>query len=283
MPKASWPGNISNEMEDEKDMTDLAKYGPWALIIGGSEGVGAAFARKLATDGFKLVLVARKPGPLQELSDELTAGGAEVRIASVDLSKPDALNRVREVTDDIAVGMLVYVAGANNTRGNIVEIDPAVYRSVIAITVTGQSEFTRHYGALMRERGRGGIILTGSLSGYMGSATLAAYTASKAFSRVFTEALWAECEPMGIDVLHLNIGFTATPAMARLGIDLSAATAPEVVAQEGLDNITNGPVWIAGGEANRERARQRSVVDGRADAMRAFATPRREGMAHTSR
>jgi hypothetical protein len=47
--------------------------------------------------------------------------------------------------------------------------------------------------------------------------------------------------------------FTATPAMARLGINLSTATAPEVVAQEGLDNITNGPIWIAGGEGNWER------------------------------
>jgi short-subunit dehydrogenase len=259
-------------------MTDLAKYGPWALIIGGSEGVGAAFARKLAADGFKLVLVARKQEPLQQLSDELTATGAEVRIASVDISKHDAVNRVREITDDIDVGMLVYVAGANNTRGNFVEIDPAVYRSVIGINVIGQSEFARHYGALMRKRGRGGIILTGSLSGYMGSPTLAAYTGAKAFSRVFTEALWAECAPMNIDVLHLNIGFTATPAMERLGYNLSAATAPDVVAQEGLDNITNGPIWIAGGEANWERARQRSVVDGRAAALGVSATPSRESV-----
>ena len=259
-------------------MTDLAKYGPWALIIGGSEGVGAAFARKLAADGFKLVLVARKLEPLQQLSKELAANGSEVRIASVDLSKHDSLQRVREVTDDIEVGMLIYNAGANNTRGNFVELDPEVYRSVINITVIGQSEFARHYGGLMRERRRGGIILAGSLSGYMGSASLAAYTAAKAFSRVFTESLWVECAPMGIDVLHLNIGFTATPAMARLGINLSAATAPEIVAQEGLDNITNGPIWIAGGKANWEIARKRSVVDGRADALRVLGTPPRETM-----
>jgi short-subunit dehydrogenase len=259
-------------------MTDLAKYGSWALIIGGSEGVGAAFARKLAADGFKLVLVARKLAPLRELADELTAGGTEVRIASIDMSKHDAIDRARAVTDDIEVGMLIYNAGANETRGSFVELDPEIYRSVIGVTVVGQSEFARHYGSLMQRRGRGGIILTGSLSGYMGSASLAAYTGAKAFSRIFSEALWAECAPMGIDVLHLNIGFTATPAMARLGMNLSAATVPEVVAQEGLDNIANGPVWIAGGEGNWERARQRSVVDGRADAIRAFATPPRESI-----
>ena len=257
---------------------DLSKYGPWALIIGGSEGVGAAFARQLSADGFKLVLVARKRGPLEELATELRSSGAEVRTLSVDLSQDDALEQVRKGTDDIEVGLMIYNAGANNTRGLFVELPKEVTQSVINITVKGQADFTRHYGKLMAERGRGGIILGGSLSSYLGSPTVATYTAAKAFSRIFSEALWAEMAPLGVDVLHLNIGFTATPAMARLGIDLSAATAPEVVAQEGLDNITNGPIWIAGGEGNWERARQRSVVDGRADALRAFATPRRENI-----
>jgi short-subunit dehydrogenase len=255
---------------------NLEKYGPWALITGGSEGVGAAFARKLAADGFKLVLVARKSGPLEELAAELREGGAEVRILSADLSKPDVLDRVREATDDVEVGLLIYNAGANDTRGRFVELPEEVTQSVIAINVLGQANFARHYGAAMCRRGRGGIILTGSLGGYMGAPSLVAYTAAKAFSRTFSEALWAECQPLGVDVLHLVIGFTATPAMARLGMDLTHAQPPEEVAQEGLDNLANGPIWIAGGEANRERARQRSVVDRRGEAIRAFATPPRE-------
>lgn len=254
---------------------DIGKYGPWALIVGGSEGVGAAFARKLAVDGFNLVLVARKLAPLEDLAAELRSGGTQVRTLSADLATPDVLDRVRSVTDDIEVGLLVYNAGANNTRGNFVELPAEVTRAVIAITVIGQSDFARHYGALMYRRGRGGMILTGSLSNYMGSPSLAAYTAAKAFSRILTEALWAESTAFGVDVLHLCIGFTATPAMERLGIDLAAATDPAIVAQEGLDNIANGPVWIAGGEANWERARQRSVVDDRGKAIRAFATPSR--------
>src|SRR4029077_3532830 len=71
---------------------DREKYGPWALVIGGSEGVGAAFARILAADGFKLVLVARKQGPLASLADELRGRGAEVRILSADLSHPNVLD-----------------------------------------------------------------------------------------------------------------------------------------------------------------------------------------------
>jgi uncharacterized protein len=260
---------------------DTSKYGPWALIIGGSEGVGAAFARKLAAFGFKLVLVARKPEPLRALAQELEAGGTSVRVLSVDLSLPDALERVRTVTDDIEIGLLVYVAGANNIRGNFVDLPPDVFRSVIAITVIGQGEFARHYGALMRARLRGGIILTGSLAGYMGSPSLASYCGAKAFSRVFTEALWAECAPLGIDVLHLNIGFTATPAMARLGMDLQHAQAPEAVAQEGIDHIADGPVWIVGGKDNHDRAVARSAIDDRANAIRRFATPARSAAGNT--
>lgn len=255
---------------------DLAKYGPWALVIGGSEGVGAAFARQLAADGFKLVLVARKPEPLEELAAELRAGGADVRILSADLARPDVLDRVRTVTDDIEVGLLIYNAGANNTRGDFLELPREVPDSVIAINVIGQTNFARHYGAPMRARGRGGIILAGSLGGYLGSPTLAAYTASKAFSRIFTEALWAECQPLGVDVLHLNIGFTATPAMARLGMPVDMAEPPETVAREGLENIANGPVWIVSTPGNIERVRMISAVDNRGEIVKAHAIRPRE-------
>lgn len=262
---------------------DLEKYGPWALVIGGSEGVGAAFARLLAADGFKLVLVARKPGPLEELATELRKTGAEVRILSADLSHSDVLAQVRKVTDDIEIGLLVYNAGANNTRGLFVELPEEVTQSVIAINVLGQANFARHYGALMAKRGRGGIILGGSLSSYLGSPTLAAYTASKSFSRIFSEALWAECAPLGVDVLHLNIGFTATPAMARLGMPIELAEPPETVAREGLENIANGPVWIVSTPGNVERARLISGIDNRAETVLAHAIVPREKTAEAAK
>ena len=255
---------------------DLQRYGPWALVVGGSEGIGAAFARKLASHGFKLVLVARKPEPLEDLAVELRATGAEVRTLSADLSKPGVLDQVRKVTDDVEIGLLVYNAGANNTRGLFVELPEEVTQSVIAINVLGPANFTRHYGAKMYERRRGGIIVAGSLGGYLGSGTLAAYCGSKAFSRIFSEALWAESAPFNVDFLHLNIGFTATPAMERLGMDLTHAEPPDNVAQQALDNITNGPVWIVGTKGNVERARAVSVIDDRAEVVRANSIPPRE-------
>jgi uncharacterized protein len=254
---------------------DVRRFGPWALVVGGSEGIGEHFSRRLAADGFKLVLVARKAAPLQRLADELGDAGTDVRTLSTDMSKGDAVDKIRTLTDDVEIGLLVYNAGANSTRGNFVELDPAVYRSVIGVNVIGQTEAVRHYGGLMCQRGRGGIILAGSGSGYLGTASLAAYCGAKAFSRVFSEALWAECEKFGVDVLHVVIPFTATPAMARLGYDLRSAEDPANVAREALDNIANGPVWIPGGQANIDSCLHATSAWPRADAVRSVALPPR--------
>ena len=95
---------------------DIEKYGPWALIVGGSEGIGAAFARALAAKNFNIVLVARKPEPLEELADELRDTGVEARTVSADLGTTDVLDKVRAATDDVDVGFLIYNVGANTTR-----------------------------------------------------------------------------------------------------------------------------------------------------------------------
>ncbi|MEO7385227.1 MAG: SDR family NAD(P)-dependent oxidoreductase, partial [Novosphingobium sp.] len=226
-------------------------------------------------DGFSLVLIARKTEPLLALLAELEGGGAQVRVLSVDLSQSNAVDRVRTITDDVEIGLLIYNAGANSVRGNFVELDPEVTRAVFMVNAWNQSEFVRHFGAAMARRGKGGIILCGSSSSYLGAPSLAAYTASKAFSRVFTEALWAEMQPMGVDVLHLLVNFTATPAMERLGINLAAAMPSSQVAAEGLAAIANGPIWIVGGETALATVEQRSQVRDRAEVVRRFATPLR--------
>jgi short-subunit dehydrogenase len=261
---------------DEVDVGEFVdRFGPWALVIGGSEGIGASFARRLAAAGSNVVVVARKPGPLADVAAEVRESGVEARTVSADLSAPDSLDRVREATDDVEVGLLIYNAGANSVRGNFLDLDPDVYRNVIAINVVGQAEFVHHYGGLMQARGRGGMILAGSSSNFLGAPTLAAYTGAKAFSRIFSEALWSECKPVGVDVLHIVVHFTATPAMERLGYDLTTAQAPDEVAGLALDNIRNGPILILGGEAGWKQAVERSVLVNRGEVIETVATPRR--------
>ncbi|MBB1156310.1 SDR family NAD(P)-dependent oxidoreductase [Amycolatopsis dendrobii] len=236
------------------------KYGPWAVIAGGSEGVGAAFAHQLAEAGINLVLIARKPEPLAETAAAARARGVEVLTAQVDLLDPVALPAIREVTDGREVGLLIFNAGANSYGHEFVTGDLSRVRGVIDLNITAQLALAHHFGALMAARGRGGILLVGSLAGYLGQAEISVYSAVKAFSRVFAEGLWLEMRDRGVDVLELVLGVTRTPAMERAGLafDLPGLNVaePEDVAREGLAHLADGPVWVAGG--NLAAAEKRS-------------------------
>lgn len=241
-------------------MSTHEKYGPWAVIAGGSEGVGAAFAHQLAEAGINLVLIARKPEPLAETAAAVEARGMEVRTVQADLLDPEALSAIREVTDGLEVGLLIFNAGANSYGHEFVTGDLSKVRGVIELNITAQLALTHHFGALMAARGRGGILLVGSLAGYLGQAEISVYSAVKAFSRVFAEGLWLEMRDRGVDVLELVLGVTRTPAMERAGLafDLPGLNVaePEDVAREGLAHLADGPVWVAGG--NLATAEKRS-------------------------
>ncbi len=257
-------------------MIDTNHYGPWAVIAGGSEGVGSAFADSLAQAGIDLVLIARKSGPLEETANKVRAHGVQVRTLSLDLLLPDAVAQIRQVTDDLEIGLLIFNAGANSYGHEFVTSELDKVQGVIDLNITRQLELAQHFGAKMKERGRGGIMLLGSLAGYMGSEQQSIYGAAKAFSRVFAEGLWLELKPFGVHVVELVLGVTRTPAMERAGLrfdipGLNVAEA-EDVAREGLEHLADGPVWIAGG--NYKAVQQRSgfprdvMVQAAADGMR---------------
>ncbi|OUC80515.1 SDR family NAD(P)-dependent oxidoreductase [Gordonia lacunae] len=239
---------------DGSKLVDPGKYGPWAVIAGGSEGVGAAFAHRLAEAGINLVLVARKPGPLQETADAVRECGVEVRTLSLDLTEAASAGRIIAETEDLDVGMLIYNAGANTYGSEFVEGGLGRFHSVIDLNITAQLALVHHFGARMRARGSGGLLLIGSMSGYLGGKHLSIYSAVKAFGRVFAESLWLELRDHGVDVLELVLGVTRTPAMERAGMNLAGASGisePDDVAREGLAHLADGPVWVAGGNAER--------------------------------
>ncbi|MEW2352182.1 SDR family NAD(P)-dependent oxidoreductase [Spirillospora sp. NPDC029432] len=246
-------------MIDPSDF-DKDRYGPWAVIAGGSEGVGSSFAMRLAEAGLNLVLIARKPGPLNETAERVRAAtGVEVRTIELDLIAPEPLKAIRAVTDGLDVGLLIYNAGANSYGHEFVTGDLERFQGVIDLNITAQLAITQHFGALMKERGRGGIILVGSMAGYMGQAQISVYAAVKAFGRIFAEGLWLELGEHGVDVLELVLGVTRTPAMERAGLNMDLpglnVAEPDDVAREGLEHIADGPVWVAGG--NLEAAEKR--------------------------
>ncbi len=226
-------------------------YGPWAVIAGGSEGVGAAFADQLAAAGVNLVLVARKPGPLEETATAARSHGVEVRTVAADLTDPAGLEAVKAMTADVEVGLLIYNAGANTHGGPFLDGTLEGFRGVIDLNVTAMLDLVHHYAPGMRDRRRGGVLLVGSLAGYVGTSTESVYGGAKAFSRIFAEGLWSELREHDVHVLDLVLGLTRTPAMERAGLsfDLPGLHVgdPVEVAREGLAHLADGPVYVVSG------------------------------------
>ncbi|WP_024794365.1 SDR family NAD(P)-dependent oxidoreductase [Tomitella biformata] len=257
-------------------MIDKEFYGPWAVIAGGSEGVGASFADQLAEAGINLLLIARKPGPLEETAEAVRKHGVEVRTLAQDLLADDAIENISKAVADVEVGLMIFNAGANSYGHEFVTGDLDGFRGVVKLNIDRQLELSHVFGAPMRERGRGGIMLLGSMAGYLGAEHQSIYAASKAFSRIFAEGLWLELKEHGVHVLELVLGVTRTPAMARAGLNFDipgmVVWEPEDVARQGLEQLPNGPVYIVGGDTSAAEARsgypRDKMVEGAAAAMR---------------
>ena len=234
-------------------MTELQHYGPWAVIAGGSEGVGAEFAALLAEAGLNLILVARKPGPLAETADRCRALGVEVRTLTADLVDPVSVAAIADAAADVEVGLLIYNAGANTCSERFLDGTADDFAGVVDLNITAMMALCRHFGRPMRTRRRGGILLVGSMAGYLGSVRHTVYGGVKAFGRIFAESLWLELRDDDVDVLELVLGVTRTPAMERVGLNFDVpglkVADPADVAREGLAALPHGPVHVAGGNA----------------------------------
>jgi short-subunit dehydrogenase len=236
-------------------MLDPSRHGPWAVVAGASEGIGAAFAHQLAAAGLGVVLVSRRAAVLESLADDVRAAtpGARVRVLAQDLTAADAAEAVRDATADLEVGLLVYNAGADTMAVKFHDrsIDDVMH--LVHLNVVTPTRLCHHLGASMRARGRGGIVLLGSMSGLAGTGWVAGYAASKAYDQILAEGLWRELRGDGVDVMALVAGATDTPAHARMGAAVTEEYPPmdpADVAREGLAALGQGPVWVAG-DGNR--------------------------------
>ncbi|HEB90663.1 MAG TPA: SDR family NAD(P)-dependent oxidoreductase, partial [Deltaproteobacteria bacterium] len=138
------------------------RYGPWALIAGGSEGIGLSFARRLAARGIHLVLLARRRKPLEEAASLLREEyGVEVRVHAVDLSARDLDRLLDDILHGLEIGLLIYNAGATHGAGLFLDAPLDAARRLVDLNCHGPLVLCHRLGRSMRERGRGGIILLG--------------------------------------------------------------------------------------------------------------------------
>jgi short-subunit dehydrogenase len=219
----------------------MKRYGPWALIAGASEGIGAAFARELSARGLKVVLVARRPEPLSDLAASLPG---ESRHVAADLAA--GLDKVYAETADLEVGLVVANA-AFSPIGAFTQSSEEELNRALDLNCRAPMLLARHYLPGMVARGRGGFIVMSSLAGAQGSPGLAAYAGTKAFDAVFAESLWGELRPTGVDVLTCVAGAVSTPNLAAASQRSAPGTvSPEVVVATALKALGKGPRVVPG-------------------------------------
>jgi len=224
------------------------RYGPWAIVAGASEGTGRAFARQIAASGVSCLLFARREGPLVELASEIRAEyGVECVTAAIDLSAPDAFDRIIAAVGSREVGLYVANAGADPNGTLFLDRDVKAWTNLVQVNVMTKVLCCHHFGGRMRAREKGGLLLLNSGACYGGSSYLTTYSASKAFVLNFAEGLWSELKPHGVDVLTLVMGQTDTPAfrkyMAEHGMPFPEnAASPDEVARVGLARLPHGPI-----------------------------------------
>jgi uncharacterized protein len=187
------------------------RYGKWAIISGGAEGIGAGYAARLAAMKMPLILLDINTKRLEETAAALRRDHAvEVRTVTVDLSDAVALNAAIDAIADLEIGLLVANAGIGAV-GRWLEVPLEVKMKQIAINCTSTLILAHRLTPAMVQRQRGGVIIMASGSAEMGCSFIVTYAATKAFDRVFAEGLWAELAPYGVDVTTVMPGAVNTP------------------------------------------------------------------------
>ena len=195
------------------------RYGEWALVAGGSAGLGLAFATQAAARGLHLLLVARRPGPLEVIARQLRHQyGVQVRTLAADLAQEQTvLRQLPAATDGLDVGLVVANA-AYAPVGPFLALDAAAAVRVLTVNCQAPVLLAQRYLPAMVARGRGGFVLVSSAAGLQGLPGVAEYAATKAFGRVLAEGLWAELRPRGVDVIACVAGAVRTPGFGRSGM-----------------------------------------------------------------
>jgi len=228
-------------------------HGPWALLLGASEGLGAALADELASRGLNLVLVARRAPKLESFAAALRGRhpDREVMTLALDLGHADAIDVLSRETAGLDVGLAVFNAAASHI-GPFADASPADTQKIVDVNVAGVARFCHAVVPRLVARGRGGLLLMSSVSSFRGHALAASYAASKAFITALGEGLWAELEPRGVTVRVCAAGAISTPSFLDVtpqeGRLASMPMTPEAVARAAVRGLEkgSGPLVVPG-------------------------------------
>lgn len=228
-----------------------SKKHPRALVTGASSGIGAAFAERLARDGYDLVIVARRRKRLEDLAKKLrTEHKVKVEVVTADLSKVKNIHALEKRIAKSPLDLLVNNAGFGGYKA-FAKLDPDTAEELVNLHVLAATRLTRAALPGMIRRKRGAVVNVSSRLGFsraLGSDYLpqrATYAGAKAYLITFTQLLAGELKGTGVQAQVLCPGVVATEFHTHVGTDMRDFPAaivmqPEEVVQASLAGLQLG-------------------------------------------
>ena len=178
-----------------------------AIVTGASSGIGAATARRLAREGMRVILVARRQDRLEALCAEICQEGGCATAMAADLRRESERKRIFDAVEQGFGGVDVLVNNAGlGWYGYSDQMTWKTAWEMLQVNVEAVVQLSLRFLAAMRQRNRGHIINIGSISGSLPSQGIALYGATKSFLDNFTTALYRELTGTQVHVSVVRAG-----------------------------------------------------------------------------
>ncbi len=198
------------------------------LVTGASQGIGAAIAHRLSSDGHRVVLTARREEALHAVAARLPG---ENFVLAADVARPDAADHLLSAVEQRwgGVDVLVSNAGASTSAplGRTTDED---WQRMLDLNLTAPFRLLRRAAPGMVQRGFGRVVVVASITSVVGSPYIAAYTASKHGVLGLVRSAAAELASSGVTVNAVCPGYVDTP-MTDASVERIVATTDRSPAQ----------------------------------------------------
>jgi 3-oxoacyl-[acyl-carrier protein] reductase len=238
------------EEKNRRIQVDLS--GQTAIVTGASRGIGKAIALRLAAAGATVACVARSADKLKETADAIAAAGGAAEVHPCDVTDSAAVSKLVEELAEKWGGIDVVVNNAGITKDTLIpRMEDEAWDAVIATNLRSVFLFTRAASLVMMRKRRGRIINISSVSGLMGNAGQANYSASKAGVIGFTRTVAQELASRKVTVNAICPGFIASEMTAAMGATLDEFVKTRIPAKRlgEADEVADAVLYLASDSA----------------------------------